>query len=85
MLVAVNKDVTISNNSGVEVVALDAFAASSGSGSTPVAQQMYEQTLTALATTGGARTIAAGATATVALDGTYVDDAGRRSTARSTT
>ena len=76
MLVAVNKDVTISNNSGVEVVALDAFAASSGSGSTPVAQQMYEQTLTALATTGGARTIAAGATATVALDGTYVDDAG---------
>jgi hypothetical protein len=37
---------------------------------------MYERTLTPLAAVNGARTIPAGANATIALDGTYADSQG---------
>jgi hypothetical protein len=69
----INKIVSITNGSSVDVAPIDAYQPSSGDGSTPAAEQMYEQTLTPLRTTDGAATIAAGTTATVTLDGTYLD------------
>ncbi len=76
MTTVVNKNVSLTNSASQDVMAIDAFQPSSGDGSTPVAQQMYEQTLTPLKTVTGARTVAAGTSAAIELDGTYVDGQG---------
>ena len=46
----INKRVSITNAARVDVLPIDAYTASSSDGSLPVAQQMYEQTLTPLKT-----------------------------------
>src|SRR2546422_3368689 len=72
-VIDVNKIVSVTNGSSVDVAPIDAYQPSSGGGATPTARQIYEQTLTALKTTDGAATIKAGTTANIELDGTYVD------------
>lgn len=72
----VNTTCTITNNAGVPVVILNAVNASSNV-ATNSTKQGYEQQLTVLALNGGTGTVLAdGATATITLDGTYVNSQG---------
>lgn len=72
----IDKNCAITNDSGKEVVVLNAEASATNavSGST---QMVYEQALTLMPGSDGSKVIKSGATQTVVLDGTYVDKTGK--------
>lgn len=72
----VNKNCSITNQSGKGVVVLNAFDASTNIAKNSP-QQGYLQSLKLLSLSDGTQVLANGATGTVTLDGTYVDSKGK--------
>lgn len=68
----INKNYAVTNNTGVDIVVLDA---STDAGAV-TAEQLYEQSLKILSTTDGQQIIKSGATGTVVLNDTHKDSSG---------